>query len=310
VEKKPFFTGTFLQPDLGLTSWSELLWNKEFRDLKRLKMEIVIVQYTGGGERAYYPSKLSWFSHSYNLLDSIMAAAERHKINIFLGLYLNKDWWSNYKNIKYLRAELKRNQFVIEELTRLYGKHPSFRGWYIPHELGNLPYLSWCQRRRLAWFFRSMAKCCKSYDATKPVSIAPFFSSQVNLAWFGRVWYQFLKNSLLDLVMLQDGVGCKRVTIEQSKIFFAEMRKACQKAGLELWGDLEIFEQYHGYPIDSLSFAAKPGDINTIKKQMEAVYPFVSNLVCFEYNHYMSICRGEEERRLNLNYKREILSFQ
>lgn len=289
--------------DAGLAKWPPAFWNKEFRDMERLGLKTIIIQYVGAGEISYYPSKLNWFTCQYDLLNTVMTVAANHGFEVYLGLYLNGKWWSKFSNKRFLEEEMRRNSLVIEELSELYKENPAFSGWYIPHEVGNLTVLSWCSRKRLAWFFKKIANYCKVADGNKPVGIAPYFSPLVSPVRFGKVWYRFLKKTPLDLVMLQDGVGCQRVSLDQARLFFKEMEKACSKAGVDLWGDLEVFDQYHGYPVDGLPFAARPANMGRIKQQIDLAHPYIKKLVCFEYNHYMSLCRGEEEFKLYQDYK-------
>lgn len=300
IEK--IFTGTFLQLDPGLTCWNAALWNKEFSDMSKLGLRTIIVQYVGGGKNSYYPSRLDWFSHKYNLLDTIMEVAKQYGFEVFLGLYLSDGWWLGSGIKKFLDEELVRNKKVVEELNQLYGKNPAFYGWYIPHELEGLQSFSWCRRNRLTRFFEQIVNVCKTVASNKPVAIAPYFGANANPSKYAQLWDSFFKKVSFDFIMLQDGVGCQRVSPKQARLFFQEMLIVCNKNNLELWGDLEVFEQEHGYPVDGLAFDAKPAKIERIKKQIDSIAPFVKKLVCFEYNHYLSLCRGERERTFYQEY--------
>ena len=75
--------------DAGLAKWPPAFWNKEFRDMERLGLKTIIIQYVGAGEISYYPSKLNWLTCQYDLLNTVMTVAANHGFEVYLGLYLN-----------------------------------------------------------------------------------------------------------------------------------------------------------------------------------------------------------------------------
>ena len=82
------------------------------------------------------------------------------------------------------------------------------------------------------------------------------------------------------VVAYQDEVGVKKTTEDKTASFYASLKKAHDAANKSrLWADVEVFT-FEG---DVYKSALLPANIERLKKQLEAVSPYVDEILIFEY---------------------------
>lgn len=95
-----------------------------------------------------------------------------------------------------------------------------------------------------------------------------------------------LKNSELDILMLQDGVGVDPHTLtpsqDQVTEFFIAARKAANAAGKPLWGNAELFTNLGTREDEQLI----PSSMEKIRLQLKTMAPHVEKIVSFDF-HFM-----------------------
>ncbi|NPV79931.1 MAG: DUF4434 domain-containing protein [Firmicutes bacterium] len=289
-ETRSHFSGTFLQLDAGNAIWSEAQWDEEFASMKRLGMNILIVQWAATPEQVYYPAKdLPGRRYVPSPLDIVMQKAEKYGFLVYLGPYMNEAWWSCYMDASFVEQELAITARVAGELYSLYGRSPAFAGWYLPYEINASAVSAPAARHYAARLLRQAVDLLHGITPNKPVTISPFFDRQLSIDMFESWWKEALTGSGITTVFLQDGVGTQRgISPEIAAQYFAAMRRATAAAGIRLWGDLEIF-------VES-TWTSAPWE--RVKSQMVAEAPHVEGFVIFEYNHYMSPVRGGAAKEL------------
>lgn len=219
----------------------------------------------------------------------LLDEAQKRDMKVWLGLKLSDQWWSGKLD---LNKDLKENILLAEELLSLYGSYSSFYGFYIPHELypsgPSLP-------KNYMDFFRDLTIGLQKLD--KPVSIAPYFGGNMMPRSHGNYWEAFFKEVPLDVLMLQDGVGCHRLPLAQIPRYYKEVYEVCKKYGVEFWSDLEVFNQLPGEV-----FNAEPADFARVKEQVITQSPTVDKIVIFDWPHYMSPNRNSKAKALYDEY--------
>lgn len=219
----------------------------------------------------------------------LLEEAQKREMKVWLGLKLSNNWWSGQLDLK---KDCEENLALAHDLMQAYGSYTSFYGFYIPHELypssPTLPqnYLN---------FFRDLTLGLQKFS--KPVSIAPYFSSNMMPRSHGNYWDKFFESVPLDVLMLQDGVGCHRLPINQIPRFYKEVYAVCKKHKVEFWSDLEVFNQLPGEV-----FSAEPADFNRVKEQVLTQTPTVDKIVIFDWPHYMSPNRNLKAKALYDGY--------
>lgn len=225
-------------------------WEARFVFLRGLGMDTVIVQFSVIEGTAYYPSPtLPQVLPGGDPTGAMLAAAERSGFAVHLGVASDeKHWWDlPYHRAgdlpAYVPAEAERNNLISQELVARYGDSPALAGIYLSHEIhlgdewagANLPYL--------VDLFNRLTDGVKSVAPHLPVSTAPFFSLRNPVELYEERWREFLTQTDLDLLMLQDGVGCERqITVDNLVPFYESLSRVCQETEVEFWSDLELFD--------------------------------------------------------------------
>ena len=109
------------------------------------------------------------------------------------------------------------------------------------------------------------------------------------------MWEYVLKNSELDILILQDGVGVDPSTFEWKKRkdetleligkiseYFTAVKNAADAAGKPLWGNAELFTNKgtrNSPKLESSTF-------DQIQLQLQTEAEYVEKFVCFDF-HYM-----------------------
>lgn len=279
----PVLSGTFLQIDASMAAWPPDEWGRELDWMREAGLELIVVQYAGYGDAWWYPS--SFAPGAPDLIGRLLHLAAERGMHVFLGLHLDPAYWSGGYD---LEADLERNMRVAQELTERYAAHEAFAGWYIPHEISDWTFRDGAQFAAAVDYGRRLAAHLRSLTPGRPVSIAPYYSRYLSESGYQRRWEEFLDQVPVDIIMLQDGVGTHRVGIGDIVPHFRALRRAIGERPIQLWADVEIFDQTHGWPVDDLPWAATTAPLERIVQQMQAAAPYVDRFVAFEFSHYMS----------------------
>ncbi len=230
----------------------------------------------------------------------LLDAAQKAGIQVWLGLYLNEEsssfsWWNAVTDEKFSETDkaaiehhVLRSIAVVNDLAAQYGSHPAFGGFYYSIEVANNAFNPTVNHPYLASIIDRVAKAVHQALPGKKLAISPFFNTDFdNAEQFGAMWEYALKNSELDIIILQDGVGVEPNTLtgsnDQISAYFRAVRKAADAAGKPLWGNVELFTNL-GNDRDNLQLI--PSSIDKIRRQLRTEAPYVDKFVCFEF-HYM-----------------------
>lgn len=302
-------TGTFLQLDEVNLQYPRTKWEEEFRIMKDMGMDTVAIQYWGTSEKVDYPSDIFPRSEHCHVADWMFELAEQYGINLYVGILLIDGWWTASKEPSYFDKALPFQIKVIDELQSIYGKNPSFYGWYITEELDDLNWKTPESQAHVIAFFKKLVAHCKEVSNNKPVLTAPFigWNTGNNLHMteeaFEQLWTDFYRETDIDIISLQDASIRADYHNEVLPPYFRALQNAAQKTGKRAWSDLETFHQIQGWPFDAQPFKAVPAQFERVLKQMEIESPFVEKIITFEFHHYMCPLKGEEPARLYKEYR-------
>lgn len=282
----PRFEGTFLQLNGAMLAWTEEQWSQELNSMRDVGLEIILIQYCGADGKAFYPSQaFEPFpgAAETDAVRTVLDQAAQRRMRVFLGLHSG---WGTAE--KMTEANLR----MAEELLARYGDCPAFYGWYIPQEASNCPHIT----SPVVKTYAATAAWCHARTPGKPVGIAPYFGLQPTPEAFREAWTKILAKVKVDILMLQDGVGCDRdLTPENVVPYFAAMAEACRASNTRFWSDLEVFRIPRQW---------SPAPIAEVIEQLRGQQPHVQRFVIFEFSHYMSPQRGPAQRELYEGYAR------
>lgn len=324
--QSPRLAGGFIQlgnaeKTLPRAKWGELLG--EMRD--KLGMDTVLVQALFYEDRANvkhpyivlrrgainpdnprYDRRMALSSEDPT--DAMLKYADDHGMEVYLGLWMEEIEYGavggDVATLENFLKEAESKAVAVAEIAwNLYHHHPSFKGWYIAHELWNFPIGQDPNRDKKQELFRQflsrVAAKCRELNSRKeadgkgrdrPVAVSAFFNPWFDRNMAGpevttRVFTSILRETGVNTLILQDSVAAKclgaeklddaekekkraeiKMTIlpEYLRAFY-EAAKAASPAGqrIQLWDDLEAYEAVSGR-------CPTPGQFDT----PEAAVPF------------------------------------
>jgi hypothetical protein len=297
----PRLEGTFIQYQDWMMKIDAAAWRRELDAMRRAKIRIVIIQWLQMDESRFIPPSSADTDPTRVILDY----ADEHGMQVFLGLATENRWLAGYSSTGYLDRAAAASIRIADEAWTRYGRHRSFAGWYIPHEMRDAYYNS-KQIIQLRDFLRRLSDHCRAISGDKLVSMSPTFSGQVPPEIFQRLYIDLLTGAGVDILMLQDGIGVRGwndADLETRVVpYFRAMQGVCETVGMELWSDLEIFHRREGTRV--------PTTIGLLKRQIEVESPFVRRFVTFDFFHYMSPFRGDAQKKLYEDYLRQVVDAE
>jgi hypothetical protein len=301
----PRITGTFIQYT-GLGNWDFQMWKTEFEDLHAIGIDMIIIQWLH-----YMPENLSYYRSQYaefdsraisanlivpepnsygftnqsDLLQVFFYLAEEYGMQLHLGLTINNDFYKNLDNSTWVTQEVRLNQLLAREILLKYGNFSSFAGFYLPYEIFQDSTPSEKEGRICCDFFGNITAGLRAVELetlgnnTKQISVAPYIAPSDNILGIKSFWGIFLDHANVDILMIQDGVGCHRLDPATNLGYmFAVIAEVCETKNVTFWADLEIFV------IDDFS----PADFSRIQAQIEIEAYYAEKIIIFDIPHYMS----------------------
>jgi len=255
----PFFVALLLVPSLHaapkeITGIFDAGWNSFFRDssgwdkqcerIRSLGMNTVIFQYSIEYPNTNYVfNNFDWAEglRDEQHLEIAVPAAERHDLEIFIGLYAeNQDWW--FANDEYLDRQKVR---MIQTIELFETKFPSSSvvGYYIPHEIARYYWHKPADLARLKGKFLKPVVDYIHQNTNKKVLISPFFNPDLATATEIEEFFYALLDSLeIDILALQDGVASMPSRIPRYGEYIRGVSRSAQAHGVDFWLNIEIFK--------------------------------------------------------------------
>ena len=285
-------TGTFLDEishDIPHQNWGQEEWDRDFRAMRAIGIDTVIIIRCGHKRWLTYPSEAlmrleGCYRPPVDLVDMFLELAEKHGMRLYFGTYDSGRYWHAGDH----RKELDLNRRVIDEVAGLYGSRRAFAGWYLSQEIS----------RRISGIleiYAGLARHCKEASGGLPVLISPYMdgvkavsASSAELARAGgvtvedhtREWSDILSalRGLVDSVAFQDG----HVEFHELPEFLAANRELARSSGMASWTNTETFDR--DMPIKFL-----PIKWEKLLLKLEAARAAgVEKAITFEFSHFMS----------------------
>lgn len=248
-------------------------WAEKIKEIKEAGLEYLVLMATAVYYRAFYDTKIypKWQLGCADPLEAVLAAADQHKVKIFIGGGFYGDWESD-DTITDPVATKKRLQ-AMEELAGRYGHHPSFHGWYWPDEACISPYYS----QAFIDYVNQCSRLARQLKPHAPIMIAPYGTRLVTP---DDKYVRQLDAMDVDIVAYQDEVGVRKSTVSETSAFYEGLRKAHNRAQkAKLWADVEIFQ----FESDVYKSALLPAPFERVLRQLEAVSPWVDEILVYQY---------------------------
>lgn len=285
-------SGTFLDEishDIPHQNWGEKEWDLDFRYMKSIGIDTVIMIRSGYRKFITYPSeyllKKGCYMPSVDLVDMYLRLAAKYGMKFYFGLYDSGKYWDTGD----LSYEIEHNKYVIDEVWKKYGeKYKSFAGWYISGEISR-------KTKGAINAFYSMGKQCKDVSNGLPTFISPWIDGKkavmaaegqlskadsVSVQEHEKEWGEIFDGikGAVDACAFQDG----HIDYDELDAFFEVNKKLADKYGLQCWTNAETFDR--DMPIRFL-----PIKFDKLRMKLEAAKRAgYDKAITFEFSHFMS----------------------
>ena len=282
-------TGTFLDEisyDIPHQNWGEKEWDTDFRSMKAIGIDTVILIRCGLRQSIAFPSevlmkRVNALEPFCDLTGMFLRLAEKYQMKFYFGTY---DCGLEPEQIDF-QNDLETNMRVVEEAWKRYGHCPAFGGWYLSREVSR-------SRGRTAEGYAKLGSFCKEISNGLPVLISPFIEGvkahaelgsnarSIPLEQHEKEWdniFSMISGSV-DTIAFQDG----HVEIHELKDYLKINMKLANKHHLHCWTNCETFDRdmpIHFLPIKWEKMWHK-------LRAAEAVG--IEKAITFEFSHFMS----------------------
>lgn len=284
-------TGTFLDEishDIPHQNWGEKEWDQDFKKMKDIGIDTVIMIRCGHKKFIAYPSKylmsVGCYQPSIDLLALFLKLAQKYEMKFYFGLY---DLYTNgkYEPLK----EVEYNLRVIDEVWENYGsRYKSFGGWYLSREISRAS-------DEAINLFNRLGKHCKDVSNGLPTFISPWIDGKkaissanaeltkaegVSISQHEKEWNDIFSgiHQYVDACAFQDG----HIDFDELDAFFELNKKLTDKYNIACWTNAETFDR--DMPIKFL-----PIKFDKLRLKLEAAKRAgYEKAITFEFSHFMS----------------------
>lgn len=284
--------GTFLDEishDIPHQNWGRKEWDEDFRHMKQIGINLVILIRCGYKKWITYPSnilmdQMGAYKPSEDLVELFLQLSDKYEMDFYFGLYDSGKYWTNGQ----YKEEVEVNKQVIDEVWERYGHYQSFKGWYISQETSR-------KVSSIIDLYASLGNYCKAVSGGLKTLISPYIDGQKNISQYTsqtkkdegvsieqhqKDWSEIFEGikGAVDIVAFQDG----HVEYDELIDFLKLNKEMAEANGLECWTNTETFDR--DMPIKFL-----PIKWEKLRLKMElARQAGIENAITFEFSHFMS----------------------
>jgi hypothetical protein len=291
-------TGTFLDEishDIPHQNWSEHEWDADFRAMKAIGIDTVIMIRAGYGRWCTYPSTVlereeQVYKPPVDLVAMFLRLAERYNMHFYFGTYDSGRFWHDptYWQTPAYHHDMEVNLRVCEEAWKRYGTSPAFKGWYLSLEISR-------RTGKIVDVFARLGRHCKELSNGLPVLISPYIDGSkavsqyngalskedtVSLTEHERDWNEILSGiqGAVDILAFQDG----HVDYHELAAYLSLNKQLADRYGMHSWTNAESFDR--DMPIKFLPIKWE----KLLLKLEAAKQAGIEKAITFEFSHFMS----------------------
>ena len=286
----PRFGATFFQPLCAQDAWPRERWASMLDNLASVGVRELVLQWSSFDGMPLYgtPTKKV---NAVPLLEKILPLAQERGLTVRVGLAHDSNWWKKIERpaplvgvyLKTLELECLR---VAREVHGRFKTYSCFTGWYLPQELDDV---NWNGPRRamIIEHVRNLRAGLKAIDSGRDVAISGFANGFIPPDDYRVFLRDLMVGSGLEQFYMQDGVGVRKLTLEELPRYLDAAASAVREAGGTLRPVVEIFNQTHGDPVDDKPFKAEPAALSRVEKQLALAGRYApAGIVAFSLPEY------------------------
>lgn len=256
-------------------------WGEMVREAADIGMKYLVLLATVEDGKAFFDTPLAPKAKELacgDPIEAMLVSADRQGVKFFistgfLGGWLNHELLTDPK--------IAKDRFgAMAQVVEKFGHHESFYGWYLPDEAGLSPYYTDAFVRYVDLYGHEARRLVPRGK----ILIAPYWTHK---AVCDDKYVKQLEQLDVDIVAYQDEVGCRRATPEGIAASYERLRRAHDKVPQRaMWADVEVFD-WEGQPNLPAS-PLVPAPFERIKRQLEAVSPYVDVVTIYQYQGLLS----------------------
>lgn len=271
--------------DIPHQNWGKKEWDQDFKAMKKMGINTVVLIRAGlgkwiaapfstliGKEDVYYPP--------VDLVEMFLTLADKHRMNFFFGMYDSGKYWQE----GLFQKEIDLNLSLIDEVWAKYGKHPSFKGWYLSQEISR-------RTKNMSRIYAEVGKHAKAVSGNLTTMVSPYIhgvktdqvmsgDKALTVREHEEEWNEILGNvkGAVDILAFQDG----QVDYGELYDYLVVNKKLADRYGMKCWTNIESFDR--DMPIRFL-----PIKWEKLLLKLEAARKAgMENAITFEFSHFMS----------------------
>ena len=271
--------------DIPHQNWGVKEWDQDFKAMKQMGINTVVMIRAGlgkwiaapfktlvGKEDVYYPS--------VDLIEMFLTLSDKYKMNFFFGMYDSGKYWQE----GLFQKEIDLNLMLIDEVWEKYGKHPSFKGWYLSQEISR-------RTKNMSRIYAEVGKQAKAVSGNLTTMVSPYIhgvktdqvmsgENALTVREHEEEWNEILGNvaGAVDILAFQDG----QVDYHELYDYLVINKKLADKYGMQCWTNIESFDR--DMPIRFLPIKWE----KLLLKLDAARRAGMENAITFEFSHFMS----------------------
>ncbi len=283
----------------ALAQFTAEQWTVKIKEIADAGLKYLVLMATAVYYRAFFQTDIypQWKLACSDPLEAVLSAADRYGVQFFIGGGFYGAWESD-RIITDPRSERDRLR-AIEQVATRYAHHPSFYGWYWPDEACLNPRFS----PEFLRYVNVNSALARQLTPGKKTLIAPYGTRMVIP---DDDFVRQLDRLDIDIVAYQDEVGVGKSKVDETSKFYQGLRLAHHRAQrARLWADVEIFE----FESENYRSALIPAPFSRVQKQLEAVAPWVDEILVYQYLGMMNqpgtaaLAGGDRSLRLYQDYR-------
>ena len=254
-------------------------WDNKVKEIAETGMKYLVLMAVALDFKAFYNTDILPKADlaCEDPLEIILCAGDKYGVDFFIGADFFGDW-QNSRDCITNPEVIKKRLKSMGELAERYAGHKSFYGWYWANE-------AFIDRYYSVDFIDYVNCCSREAHKLTPYAktlIAPYGT---RVAVPDDKYVKQLEQLDVDIIAYQDEVGVQKTRLEESAAFYEGLRKAHDKVqNTAIWADVEIF-RFEGEVYTS---ALLPAAFSRIEKQLQAVSPYVDNILVYQYQGMMN----------------------
>lgn len=258
---------------------TEEQWDEKIKEMRDIGIRYLVLLAVALDGNTYYESKLL---PKYKLgcddpISILLNSADKYDIKVFISGGFFGDWTNVLHCITDPQIQKLRMK-ALNEVAEKYGHHKSFYGWYWPDE----PFINKHYNENFISYVNECSKEGRKLLPNSRMLIAPYGTK---VAVPDSKYISQLEKLDVDYIAYQDEVGVGKSSVADISSYYEKLRIAHDKAGRsKLWADIELF-RFESTPYKS---PLLPADFGRVKKQIEAVEPYVDNILAYQYQGMMN----------------------